>query len=326
MALDARTPPLLALSLELRRKIYEQLLSPAPDHVYTLYHDRLGRDALSSREPYERCRRSKQGYAISGDTICCIDPAILRVNQQIYSEAVSILYENNKYRIYLATPVCSQCTGGNYPDDLVDPADLFRSDTNKIVKIVSGADASSPESPIECLDSKEQLEPLKAGIIYPHCFRRLRHINLISARHAIWGDSQGGHYFSHIGSTIWKILGVLAEEKATEKPLKKHLTFTIEKHWLRDEDESHGMQNEIHMETKPILGMMKALQRKIEIEVEVEEETLTKPLREMRMEEVEVDIWEQALLADMNDTREQSRIRSMISTFSAVDDSGDESS
>ncbi len=47
--------------------------------------------------------------------------------------------------------------------------------------------------------------------------------------------------------------------------------------------------------------MMKALQRRIEIEIEVEEETFTKPLREMWMEEGEVDKWEQALMADMSD-------------------------
>lgn len=315
MALEAETPPLLALSLELRRKIYEQLLSPNPDRVYTLYHDRLGRIPLTGREPYTRARRRRHGYAISRDSDCCIDPAILRVNHQIYCEAVSILYENNEYLIYLATPVVFQCTGGSYPDDMVNPAGLFRSDTNETVTMTSGADPCAPDSPFQSLDTKEQLEPSRPGIIYPHCFRRLRRINLISARGAIWGGTQDGAYFSHIGRTIWKILNVLAEEKGTESPLKKHLTFTIEGHWLRDRDGSHGMQNEINKETKPILGMMKALQRKIEIEIKVEEETFTKSLKELPMEEAEVNIWEQTLLAGMKDTNERLRIESMISTF-----------
>lgn len=295
MSFVARTSPLLALPLELRLKIYEQLLSPETERVYTLYHDRIGQ-ASSGRG------RRKREYRISGNTLSRIDPTVLRVNQQIYSEAVSILYESNEYRIYLATPVCLQCTGGNYPDGMADPADLFRNDTNGSAKKISGAEASSSESLNECLDFTEQPERLKVGIIYPHCFRRLRHINLTSARHAIWGDSEGGDYFSHIGEAIWKILKVLAEEQATGAPLKNHLTFTIEAHWLRGGEKAERGHNDMDKKTKPILGMMKALQRRTDIEIEVEEETFTKPLREMQMDECEVDWWEQALLADMTDT------------------------
>lgn len=45
--------PLLALPLELRIKIYVQLLSPYPGRVYILYHDRHGRDAFSSGQSLE---------------------------------------------------------------------------------------------------------------------------------------------------------------------------------------------------------------------------------------------------------------------------------
>lgn len=54
--------PLLILPLELRAKIFEELLCPNPGRVYTLYHDRQGRQASFN-----------------------IDPTILRVNEQIYS-------------------------------------------------------------------------------------------------------------------------------------------------------------------------------------------------------------------------------------------------
>ena len=232
------TSPFLALPLEIRLQIYEQLLSPDPQRVYTLYHDRHGR-ALPKGS---------------------IDPNILQVNQQIHSEAVPILYENNKYLIYLATPVITQCTGGNYRDRMVDPADLFRADTNDLVEIADGADVSSSQSPIE---------RSKAGIIYPHCFKRLRQINLVTACHAIWDDDEEGDYhFTHIGRTIWKILKILEEDQAMGMPLTKHLKATFEK----------GKYEDIYSEKllKPVLCLLKALQRRTGVEIEVVEETFTR--------------------------------------------------
>lgn len=183
--------------------------------------------------------------------------------------------------------------------------------------MVGEADASS--DPEEKLD-----EALRARMIYPHCFRRLRHINLISARDAIWWNFDGGYYFSHVGRTIWKILQVLADAHATEARSKQHLTFTIQKDWLRDGEKSQKGYNDLEKETRPILGMMKALQRRIEIEIEieVEEETFTKPLSEMWMEEGEIDKWEQALMADMSDTRGDSCTGSAMETLFTLDGNG----
>lgn len=277
MAPGAHTSPLLTLPLELRRQIYEQLLSPDPNRVHTLYHDREGREAFTG-----------------------IDPKILRVNKQIHFEASPLLYENNKFLIHLATPVIHQCTGGNYPDRIVDPADLFRADpTDESGKSDSIAqDASSIPPATESRRSRRRPQCSTTGVIYPHCFQRLRHINLITSRNAIWGQSMLGGYFSHTGERIWKILKVLNDEQTTAAPVKKQLKFTIRKDWLSYGAELKGGQNDIDEQTKPIVGLMKALQRRTGADIEVEEGEFSKSLGEVQMEEAEIDIWEEVLLAD----------------------------
>lgn len=325
---DSSPSPLLALPLELRLIIYEQLLSPGPRNVYTLYHDRFRRDAFPGKKSTERrCRKQRKVIYHPIDTtllraIHSFEPVILQVNRQIHSEAIPILYERNRYRIYLATPHSLQDTGGNYPVDPAVPAGLFRTDTVEIVKIVGEANASSPASPSGCLNSKEQLEALKARMIYPRSFRRLRHINLISARDAIWWDFDGGYCFLDVGRTIWKILQVLAGAHATEARSKQHLTFTIQEDWLTYGEEPQKAHNDMDRETRPILGLMKALQRRIEIEIVIEEETFTKSLREIWMEEGEVYKWEQALMADISDTRDASCTGSAMETFFTLDGNG----
>ena len=64
------------------------------------------------------------------------------------------------------------------------PPDLFRTDTNE-------------------------------GIIYPHCFQRLRYIEVVTAHCAVWGTCFGGSYLTHIAQLILNILRVLAEEEGT---------------------------------------------------------------------------------------------------------------
>jgi hypothetical protein len=293
MAFEDTSPsPLLALPLELRLIIYEQLLSPEPRNVYTLYHDRFRRDAFPGKKSTERrCRDWRKIVFPPVDTallraIRSFEPMILQVNRQIHSEAIPILYENNRYRIYLATPLGLRDTVSDYPHYLAVYEGLFRTDTDEIV-----------------LDPEQHPGSSRARMIYPHCFRRLRHINLISARDVIWLILDDGYYFSQVGETIWKILQVLADAQATEARSKQYLTFTIQKDGLRDGEEPQKGYKDLEKETRPILGMMKALQRRIEIEIEVEEETFTKPLREMWMEEGEVDKWDHALMSDMSKSR-----------------------
>ena len=72
MATHSQRSLLLTLPLELRTKIYDEMLSPFPHYAFTIYHDRQGR---------------KQSYAIY--------PSILRTNKQIHLEANSSLYDNN---------------------------------------------------------------------------------------------------------------------------------------------------------------------------------------------------------------------------------------
>ena len=50
--------------------------------------------------------------------------------------------------------------------------------------------------------------------------------------------------------------------------------------------------------TRAIVGLLKALKRRTNAEIEVEEGVFTKTLRELNMEEVDVDEWERVLLAE----------------------------
>ncbi|MCJ1301386.1 hypothetical protein MMC08_004186 [Hypocenomyce scalaris] len=184
MALASSSFPILALPLELRLRIYEELLAPNPAIVHTLYHDRRGRDRSFN-----------------------IHPSILRVNTQIHDEAVAVLYDHNTFMLDLSTAVVSQCTGGSYPDRIRGPQPLFRDDA----------------------------EPTTAqGLIYPHCLKRLRNIDLLTSPSAVWGSAQlGSHgsaqlgtFFSHIGNLILSVLRLLAYEEATMESMKR-LRFTF---------------------------------------------------------------------------------------------------
>ena len=272
MAASTRSSPLLALPLELRIKVYEQLLTPDPDRIHTLYHDRHGREASFG-----------------------IDPTILRVNKQIHSEAVSILYDTANIRLYLATPVVAQCTGGNYPDDIVDPPDLFRKDTEGAAKVTTKLDwPSGPWTEFE----GRRIESKAEGYIYPHCFQRLRKIEVVTSRHAVWGDSQCGSYFSHTGKTVLRILKLLAEEQVIKSPKTKRLKFTIQPDWRTVESQLLMRNGEKDKKTEAIVGLLKALKRRTDAEIEVEEGVYTKTLRELDMDEADIDEWEKLLLAD----------------------------
>ncbi|KAF6224452.1 hypothetical protein HO133_011029 [Letharia lupina] len=275
MAAATQASPLLALPFELRTKVYEQLLRPDPDRVHTLYHDRHGREASFD-----------------------FDPTILRVNKQIYSEAVSILYDTTNVRIHLATPVIMQCTGGNYPDHIVDPPDLFRKDAKGAVEPANRLDWRTTPSIVKELEIEGRLESTAHGFIYPHCFQRLHKIQLVTSRHAIWGDGECRSYFSHTGKTVLRILKLLAEEQATKPSMTKRLRFTIQPDWRTVESELLMRNGKMDNKTKVIVGLLKALERKTDAEIEVEEGGFKKTLRELKMEEVDVDEWEKVLLAD----------------------------
>ena len=211
MAAGDEESSLLALPLELRRLVYEQLLSSDPNRVHALYHDRYG----------------KQG---------CFDlhPTILRVNKQIYSEAVSILYDNAHVRLYLSTPVSF------YPEGINDPPELFRTDHEEDNKSINeltwqtvpstGKGPKSPEhvQPKKGLKFPERVKGAAPGYIYPHCLQRLRGIQLVTSRQALWGNGQCGKYLSHTGQTVLQILRLLAEEQVPKSTRTKHIKVTIQ--------------------------------------------------------------------------------------------------
>ena len=256
--------PLLALPSELRIEIYKQLLNPDPERIHTLYHDRHGREASFG-----------------------LHPNILRVNKQICSEAISILYDTARVRIYLGTPIrphfLLENIDSNYSDGLDDPPALFRFDDE---------DAFEPEimlprlSPLECVPStvkrlkiQRRLEPA-AGYIYPQCFQRLRNIQLVTSTPAIWTFDWGGAFFSHTGLTVLRILGLLAEKQVEESPATKFVKFNI--HINPDTVEAPLLMrfDEIVKKMESTARLRDTLEPRSNVEIQVEEGVLTKVLRD----------------------------------------------
>ena len=80
--------------------------------------------------------------------------------------------------------------------------------------------------------------------------------------------------------------------------MTKHLKITLQPDWRTVESELLMRNGVMDGKTKAIVGLLKALKRRTDAEIEVEEGVLTKTLRELKMEEAEVDEWEKVLLAD----------------------------
>lgn len=189
--INETTFPFLSLSLEIRHLVYEELLVCKPHRSYLLYHDRFGRSAN-----------------------LFLHPQILRVNKQISAEATPLLYEHNAFEIDLSSEVTLQCSGGNYPDQLENPPDLFRADTYNPKKYLR--------------------DP---GIIYPHCMQGLANIEIIISTGSVWGSAMGGAFFTHIGALLLDILSLLAAEVTDQSSRKqKRLVLTVKTTW----DSRHG--------------------------------------------------------------------------------------
>ena len=270
MVSDVQASSLVTLPLELRTKIYEELLNPDPARVHTLYHDRHGREASFN-----------------------IDPTILRVNKQIYSEAISILYDTITVRINLATPVVRQCTGGKYPDRLVDPPSLFREDTEATAEIAKKLPRRTRD---RSLEFEAVFGSMAQGYIYPHCFQRLRRIHLVTSRQAIWGAAMGGSYFSHAGKLVLRILRLLADGQTAKAPMIKQFKLTYQPSWRTFESQMLLGDGEMDKRTKAIVGLLKALKRSTDAEIEVEEGAVITTLEDLRMKESEIDEWEKVLM------------------------------
>ena len=187
---------LLALPYDIRIFIYKELLNPRPNAPLLLYSDQSGR------------AKPLRTY-----------PSILQVNRQIYSEAAPILYDCNRFQIHVASTSSRACTIG-FPRP-VEPASFFR----------SFPDASDPNELPSKFGYREDYEldqwsPAQAtchGLIYPHCLRRIRHLELVTSQSAVIGSGRMGSrdFFSQTGQLILEILRTLAAENLPAGVTKK---------------------------------------------------------------------------------------------------------
>lgn len=80
--------------------------------------------------------------------------------------------------------------------------------------------------------------------------------------------------------------------------MMKRLKLTIQPNWRIVESQLRTGNAEMDEITKAIVGLLKALQRRTNTEVEMEEGAFTMRLKEWKMEDAEMDQWEKLLLAD----------------------------
>jgi len=184
------------LPLELRMVIYEHLLSPDPKTVYKLYDEGIFYDG----------RPREQALSLY--------PAILQTNRKIYSEAVEILYDRNKFlvnfsQLYLDGRQWDPSVGIG----LLRCDDLLPGKPN-IVQGSSVLAASIRTS-------------ISTGLIYPSILRGLRHIEIETSDGAVNENSEAGPCFSHVGKVILDVLAILCEDE----PSVTTKTLDLTGHW-----------------------------------------------------------------------------------------------
>lgn len=146
-------------------------------------------ELLIIRKPYPRLYHCPSGR----DPNFNIDPTILRANRQVYAEAVWILYERNVFQIDLSMRALRSFWKSPYPVIRANSTDLSLSDGSK----------------------NEEL-----GLIYPHCLRRMRQIELVTAGRALRSPT-GGKSFSLVGDLIVLILSILSDDEGDDWTLQR---------------------------------------------------------------------------------------------------------
>lgn len=195
----------LKLPLELRLKIYEELLCPQPGRPLQIYHDRIGRKCPINTHP-----------------------AILRTNKKIYEEAVDLLYEHNIFEIRLATMFSRQWIAGYQPDSMPDAPPLIRRDAASGSSLEMEGQESSAVHPVEKTKHMEKYTviPAEPGIICPESLQRMSHVRLLISGGALWGQTMGGNFRRDIAPIVLDILKCL-ENGSLKTPRKKVLDIVL---------------------------------------------------------------------------------------------------
>lgn len=200
MTAPSTKPPFLALPLELRIIIYRDLLTT--HKVPTIHHTKRG------------CDRNLH-----------LNPAILYVNRQIYTEASWILYEENEFRIVLYS---------EFDEDYDDELAVYYSMTRPRMHHVKDPPTFAYPRNLVLLGGSYFGADLNEygtyklpfvhvhGVIYPHCLSRMRHILIVTSTRDIIADDD---YFACAGLFMIEILRCLVDGCVREK--KKSVNMVI---------------------------------------------------------------------------------------------------
>ena len=247
--------PLMTLPLELRIKIYEELLYPSLLPQLVTYEDGQYRiipnnaenrkkndhkDDNDEEKTFEEEAKDKdKEFEQNGDEVAnrcdgqgwgtighCFDvyPTILRVNKQIYDEAVSFLYKRISCRIRLRSPFGE---GYQYDSGFLHQIYYYKH-PNDIDGYVYSMD------PVTSWTWIYDFHPPPERDIKLHCLRLVQDISVhISYKH-LFGKppyerlTLEGHYLTPEGSLFLDILRYLNQEPTSAPPPRKRLHVTIE--------------------------------------------------------------------------------------------------
>ena len=175
------------------------------------------------RPPTDRLRRC--GHWLPSELTNSIDPTILRVNKQIHSEAVTILYKSIDCRVNVNRV-------GRF--GLVSQR-FFSHDRDVGYDILNftGTPAEERQPPEAYWWCSYEGSCRIEKIIYVRCFWWVRNIGLDAQWSEIFGGSdfegwtRGTHPFTPMGTFLLQILRYLNEEPQSNGPISKRLSILI---------------------------------------------------------------------------------------------------
>ena len=138
--------------------------------------------------------------------------------------------------------------------------------------------------------------PLPPGYIYAHCFQRLRKVHLVTSHQAmwemVWRDEDFGSCFSRTGHLALRILRLLAQAQVTKSLKTMRFKFAMQTSGRRAQSRPLMEKGEEDQKSKTMTGLLKALKRRTNAEIEIEEvekDDVRKRLKEWKMEDWEME-------------------------------------
>lgn len=131
-------------------------------------------------------------------------PAILQSCRQIYTEASPVLYHRNLFLIMLCT---------DQGTTFYEPREKESNWEPLLVREVA-------------TEMYNRVELSREGVIEAAALRKMRNVEIVTNRHAVWESVLFGSTFSESGKTLVEALGAIAGKQTAKHPLLYRNTET----------------------------------------------------------------------------------------------------